>query len=148
MKPLIVLLGTFLVALLVIRLVQGKFDWAQAARIGMSAMLVFTAIGHIVYTRGMEMMIPAFIPAKTAMVYGTGHHRVVGCDRLIDTAVPCADGLAADRLFCPGTTGQCVGGFEAGQLPERRFLRCGPVIPLVQGAFTGIVYCMDLLVFH
>ncbi|MGV3768352.1 MAG: hypothetical protein ACO1NW_19645 [Chitinophagaceae bacterium] len=72
MKPLIVLLGTFLVALLVIRLVQGRFDWAQAARIGMSAMLVFTAVGHIMYTKGMEMMIPAFIPAKTAMVYGTG----------------------------------------------------------------------------
>ncbi|MCM5529293.1 hypothetical protein [Parasegetibacter sp. NRK P23] len=72
MKPLIVLLGTFLVALLVIRLAQGRFDWAQAARIGMSAMLVFTAVGHVMYTKGMEMMVPAFIPAKTTMVYGTG----------------------------------------------------------------------------
>ncbi|GAA4884107.1 membrane protein [Flaviramulus aquimarinus] len=35
-------------------------------------MLVFTAIGHFVFTKGMSMMIPEFIPFKEKFVYITG----------------------------------------------------------------------------
>ena len=38
----------------------------------MSCMLVFTSIGHFIYTKGMVMMMPDFIPFKTEMVYFTG----------------------------------------------------------------------------
>jgi len=35
-------------------------------------MLLFTAIGHFVFTKGMSMMIPTFIPFKENFVYLTG----------------------------------------------------------------------------
>ena len=35
-------------------------------------MLLFTAIGHFVFTEGMSMMIPKFIPLKESFVYLTG----------------------------------------------------------------------------
>lgn len=38
----------------------------------MSVMLAFTALGHFIYTKGMTMMIPGFIPYKEGMVYATG----------------------------------------------------------------------------
>src|SRR5690625_6873527 len=38
----------------------------------MSAMLLFTAIGHFAFTKGMSMMLPDFIPFKTETVYLTG----------------------------------------------------------------------------
>ncbi len=72
MKPLFVLLGIFIIALFAIKLIQHKHNIPLAARIAMSAMLVFTAVGHFVFTKGMEMMIPDFIPVKTAFVYATG----------------------------------------------------------------------------
>ena len=42
-----------------------------AARIAMSAMLIFTAIGHFAFTKGMTKMLPDFIPFKIAVGYGT-----------------------------------------------------------------------------
>ena len=72
MKPLIVLVGTFVAALLVLRLIQGSFQTAFAARIAMAVMLIFTAIGHFAFTEGMTAMLPTFIPFKTFMVYFTG----------------------------------------------------------------------------
>ena len=38
----------------------------------MSAMLLFTAIAHFAFTKGMIMMIPDLIPFKKGMVYFTG----------------------------------------------------------------------------
>ena len=55
-----------------IKLLRNEFDLALAARIGMASMLVFTAIGHIVYTQGMTLMLPTFIPYKESLVYLTG----------------------------------------------------------------------------
>ncbi len=72
MKPLIVLLSVFLVSLFVIKLVTQKYDLLLSARIGMCAMLSFTAMGHFAFTKGMEMMIPSIFPLKTEMIYITG----------------------------------------------------------------------------
>lgn len=72
MKPLIVLLSAFVITLLISRLKSGSFNWKYAGRIGMSAMLFFTAVAHFVFTEGMAQMIPDLIPFKTAMVYLTG----------------------------------------------------------------------------
>ncbi len=72
MKPLIVLLIVFAVSVVVIKLTNHKYNFPLSARIAMSVMLVFTAMGHFMFTKGMVMMIPEFIPFKTGMVYLTG----------------------------------------------------------------------------
>lgn len=72
MKPLIVLLLSFIVSTFVLRIIKKEYDFALSARIAMAIMLVFTAIGHFVFTKGMSMMIPDFIPFKESFVYLTG----------------------------------------------------------------------------
>lgn len=72
MKPLYVLLGTFITSLIISRLGFGKFDWPLSGRIAMSIMLSFTSIGHFIFSKGMAMMIPNFIPLKKTIVYITG----------------------------------------------------------------------------
>ncbi|WP_299901999.1 hypothetical protein [uncultured Aquimarina sp.] len=72
MKPLIVLLSTFIIAVFTVKIATTTYDLTLSARIAMSIMLCFTAIGHFVFTKGMAMMIPQFIPFKTNLVYMTG----------------------------------------------------------------------------
>jgi uncharacterized membrane protein len=72
MAPLIVLLIGFIISLLLLKWKTKSFNYALAGRIAMAIMLLFTAIGHFMYTEGMSMMIPAFIPNKTGIVYATG----------------------------------------------------------------------------
>lgn len=72
MKPLVVLLSSFVIAIFVVRIVNKQYDFALSARIALSIMLCFTAIGHFVYTKGMSMMIPELIPFKTSFVHLTG----------------------------------------------------------------------------
>jgi uncharacterized membrane protein len=72
MKPLIVLLASALAAFFLILLLSGRTDYALAGRIGMSVMLLFTAIGHFLYTKGMALMMPPFMPFKRVIVYLTG----------------------------------------------------------------------------
>ena len=77
MKPLIVLLTVFAVSLLVTKIFHNTFELALSGRIAMSAMLVFTAIGHFAFTKGMSLMIPEFIPFKTETVYITGIAEII-----------------------------------------------------------------------
>jgi len=72
MKPLIVLVISFAIALVVSKLALDKVDVALSGRIAMAIMLVFTSMAHFAFTKGMEMMIPPFIPYKKATVYLTG----------------------------------------------------------------------------
>jgi uncharacterized membrane protein len=72
MKPLIVLISIFLVSIFIIKLISQKYDLLLSARIGMCAMLIFTAIGHFAFTKGMAMMIPPIIPSKNEIIYLTG----------------------------------------------------------------------------
>lgn len=72
MKPLLVLFTLSLLAFIILRLVHGKYEWALAARIGMSGMLLFTALGHFLFTEGMTLMLPDFLPLKKEIVYFTG----------------------------------------------------------------------------
>lgn len=77
MKPLIVLLTVFLISIFIIKLITKKYDFYLSARIGMCAMLLFTAIGHFAFTKGMAMMIPPIIPFKTEIIYVTGCLEVI-----------------------------------------------------------------------
>jgi uncharacterized membrane protein len=72
MKPLIVLLVAFVFAFFAIKIFEQRNDYAWAARIAMLWMLVFTAIGHFAFPKGMAMMLPDFIPFKLPVVYATG----------------------------------------------------------------------------
>ena len=72
MMPLIVLLIVFCLSLLWIKLRRKVYGFAWAGRIAMSAMLLFTAVGHFAFTEGMAMMLPPFVPYKQEMVYFTG----------------------------------------------------------------------------
>lgn len=72
MKPLIVLVVIFSVCLLVTRLVKGKVDVRLSGQIGLSGMLLFTAMGHFLFAQGMSMMLPEWIPLRIELVYITG----------------------------------------------------------------------------
>ncbi len=78
MKPLLILIFTFTIAVFILKIVTGKYDYALSARIGMSVMLLFTALGHFLYTEGMSMMIPNFIPFKKELVYFTAIIEILG----------------------------------------------------------------------
>ena len=77
MKPLIVLLSVFAISIVATKFFRGNYDFALSGRIAMVAMLVFTAIAHFAFTKGMAMMLPDFIPYKTATVYLTGIIEIV-----------------------------------------------------------------------
>jgi uncharacterized membrane protein len=83
MKPFFVLIITFVVSFVMIRLVTGTADPFLAGNIAMSAMLLFTAIGHFAFVKGMELMMPPFIPFKAAMVYLTGLIEVMAAAGLL-----------------------------------------------------------------
>lgn len=77
MKPLLVLLSSFVIALFMVKIVKREYDVALSARIGMAIMLCFTALGHFLFTKGMAMMVPPFIPFKTTLVHITGIFEVL-----------------------------------------------------------------------
>jgi uncharacterized membrane protein len=72
MAPALTLLIVFVLSLLILRRVRKKYEFALAGRIALAAMLVVTAMAHFVYTKGMVMMMPAFLPFKLELVYLTG----------------------------------------------------------------------------
>jgi uncharacterized membrane protein len=87
MKPLIVLIVVFAIAVFVMKLIGHQYNFALAGRIAMAAMLLFTSMGHFAFAKGMAMMIPDFIPYKTAMVYLTGIIEIVAAIGLLIPAV-------------------------------------------------------------
>jgi uncharacterized membrane protein len=72
MKPLIVLLTVFVISLGATKLFAGSFNYSLSGIIAMSAMLLLTASGHFMFAKGMEAMVPSFIPFKKGMVFFTG----------------------------------------------------------------------------
>lgn len=78
MKPLIVLITVSIIAFFTIKLISGNYNVPLSARVGMSVMLLFTAMGHFMFTEGMIMMIPKCIPFKKEMVYFTAIVEIVG----------------------------------------------------------------------
>ncbi|MCA0959197.1 DoxX family protein [Muricauda ruestringensis] len=77
MKPLIVLLFSFTISLLIIKITNRTYDFKLSGRIAMSIMLMFTAIGHFAFTKGMSIMIPKFIPYKETFVHLTGIFEII-----------------------------------------------------------------------
>jgi len=72
MEPEITLIFVFIVTLVFLKFFKKKFLWKQSGQIAMSAMLVVTSVGHIIYFDGMSRMIPEVIPFKAEIVCLTG----------------------------------------------------------------------------
>jgi uncharacterized membrane protein len=83
MKPLIVLVVVFLISTITIKLIRGQYDFALCGRIAMSVMLLFTAVAHFAFTKGMSMMIPEFIPFRVGIVYVTGVIEIIAAIALL-----------------------------------------------------------------
>ncbi len=77
MKPLLILLGTFILSVAAIRIFTGELNLMLSARIAMSFTLIFTAVGHFIYSKGMALMMPDFIPFKKPLVFFTGIIEIV-----------------------------------------------------------------------
>ncbi|MDO4229155.1 MAG: DoxX family protein [Capnocytophaga sp.] len=72
MKPLFILLAVFLCTALLLKWRKRPHIWRVSGSVALSAMFLFTAMGHFLFTEGMAMMIPDFIPYRTEIVYLTG----------------------------------------------------------------------------
>ena len=72
MKPLLVLITTFLITLLVMKISGNKINYQLAGKISLSAMLLFTALGHFIFPTGMSKMLPPFVPYRLFWIYFTG----------------------------------------------------------------------------
>jgi len=72
MKPLLVLLIVFVISIITSKVASGNYDFALSGKISLSAMLIFTAVGHFAFNKGMTLMVPDFIPFKVALIYLTG----------------------------------------------------------------------------
>ncbi|MDF2515826.1 MAG: hypothetical protein K0R59_1122 [Sphingobacterium sp.] len=72
MKPLFVLLTVFLICNFAIRQSKGDMDYYLAGKIALAITLLFTSLGHLIYTKGMVLMLPDFIPLKKELIYATG----------------------------------------------------------------------------
>ena len=82
MKPLIVLIGVFVLCLGITALI-GSAEINLSGRIAMSAMLSFTAMGHFKFPDGMAMMMPPFFSAKKQIVLITGMIEVLAAGGLL-----------------------------------------------------------------
>jgi uncharacterized membrane protein len=72
MKPLLVLLITFLLTLAATRLFGGTLNYLLAGNVAMAVMLLFTGAAHFTLTPGMMKMLPEWLPGRKAWVYFTG----------------------------------------------------------------------------
>ncbi|WP_333780648.1 DoxX family protein [Tenacibaculum retecalamus] len=77
MKPLSILILTFIISIFTNKFIKKEYNFALSARIAISIMLLFTAIGHFYFTKGMSMMIPKFIPFKEFIIYLTGMFEIL-----------------------------------------------------------------------
>lgn len=99
MKPLFVLFGAFVISLLVNKLFTKTFDYPLSGRIAMAVMLVFTAIGHFAFTKGMTMMLPDFMPFKTEVIYSTGVIEIIAAVGLLIPSLSVWTGWALILFF-------------------------------------------------
>ena len=72
MKPLIVLIIVFIISLLVGYLIDQQWALVFSGNLAMCVMLIFTAIGHFKFPKGMAMMIPVLIRYKEPIVFISG----------------------------------------------------------------------------
>lgn len=96
MKPLIILLVVFILAILSSYLFTGEWQLVFAGNLAMSAMLMFTALGHFKFPQGMSLMVPDILPFRVTIIYVTGLLEIVAA---IGLMVPTVRHIAAVFLI-------------------------------------------------
>ncbi len=83
MKPLFVLLASFGIAFIIIKISGGYWNFISAGNIAMSIMLLVTAIGHFRFPKGMTMMMPDVVPFKKELVLFSGFVEIAAAIGLV-----------------------------------------------------------------
>ena len=92
MAPLVVLIASFCVAAVALRLIRGEWSLGLAGRIAAAVMFVFTGVSHFIFPDEMAEMVPPIFPAPKFWVYLTGVAEILGGIGLL---VPRVSRLAA-----------------------------------------------------
>lgn len=148
MKPEIILIAVTLIAMLTNKLRGGTYAPARAARTGMAAMLILTGIGHLLFTKGMAMMLPAFLPGKEVIVYLTGIAEFAAAAGLLTDRYRTATAWAVIAFFVLITPANIYAALHHVDLQKGTYYGPGPEylwyrIPL-QLFFIGWVYLSTL----
>ncbi|WP_121810490.1 DoxX family protein [Mucilaginibacter kameinonensis] len=77
MKVLLVLIISFILTLMISRLFMSDWNVMLSGNVAMMLMLWFASLGHFMFTKGMVMMMAAFIPFKGTLVYLTGVMEII-----------------------------------------------------------------------
>lgn len=77
MKVLLVLIISFILTAVISRLFIDDWNIILSGNVAMMLMLWFASLGHFMFTKGMVMMMPSFIPFKGALVYLTGIMEII-----------------------------------------------------------------------
>lgn len=77
MKPFYLLLAVFVLSTGISKLTTGSWNLPFGGNLAMALMLCFTALGHFLFTRGMVLMVPSFIPFKKELIYLTGIAEII-----------------------------------------------------------------------
>lgn len=77
MKVLLVLIIGFILTTVISRLFIDDWNIMLSGNVAMLLMLWFASLGHFMFTKGMVMMMPAFIPFKGTLVYLTGVMEII-----------------------------------------------------------------------
>lgn len=72
MEPEYFLFIVFIIVLIYFKIKSNNYQFAKSGRIAMSVMLIITGIAHFIWTKGMVMLMPNFMPFKVTLVYFTG----------------------------------------------------------------------------
>jgi uncharacterized membrane protein len=99
MKPLMLLVTVFVIAAAILKIVTGSWNCVLSGNLAMFFMLCFTAMGHFMFTKGMTMMMPRFIPFKKQLVFFTGIAEVLLGAALLFPQLRYGAGLVLILLF-------------------------------------------------
>jgi len=99
MKVLLVLIISFILTTVISRLFVDDWNIILSGNVAMMLMLWFASLGHFMFTKGMVMMMPAFIPFKVALVYLTGIMEIVLGPLLVVNATRLIAGIILLVMF-------------------------------------------------
>lgn len=77
MKPFVLLISVFILSCGISKLISGHWNTTFSGNLAMSLMLCFTAMGHFIFPKGMQMMLPSFLPLKAEIILLSGLLEIV-----------------------------------------------------------------------
>jgi uncharacterized membrane protein len=99
MKPLIVLVASFVISCLVFYFISHNINLYVSGRIAMAVMLLFTAMGHFMFTKGMALMVPEPLPYKEGIVQLTGIVEIGAAVGLVIPSIHYITGVLLNIFF-------------------------------------------------